>query len=175
MKFKLLFVFILSLCVIPSSAQLLQHRFAKVETDSTRMAKYKEKIGLDMTVPDFNTKSVNPKVMGPRLTNIIQFLLDNYHQPAYSNRLCKIIKEQEPALEKIGISIKSLEFVSAQKKDNEILLKFSVKLDKNEGKIKRTEVFLSFVNGVSRNGITNDLISELSKYVQARELIQAEL
>ncbi len=172
MKFKLLFVFILSLCVIPSSAQLLQHRFAKVETDSTRMAKYKEKIGLDMTVPDFNTKSVNPEVVGPRLSNIIQFLLDNYHQLSYTNKLCKIIKEQEPALEKIGIKIKKLEFVSAQKKGKETVLKFSLKLDKNEAKIKRTNVVFTFVDGVSESITTNDLFSDLSKYVQGREMLQ---
>ncbi len=40
MKFKLLLVPFLSLCVIPSSAQFLQHRFAKVKTDSALMAKF---------------------------------------------------------------------------------------------------------------------------------------
>ncbi len=172
MKFKLLFVFFLSLCVVPSSAQLLQHRFAKVETDSARMAKYKEKIGLDMTVPDFNTKSINSKVMGPRLANIIQFLLENYHQSAYSNRVCKIVKEQEPAFEKLGVKIKKIEFVSAQKRGNEIALKFSLKLDKNEAKIKQTTVVFSFSDGVSECMTANELFSDMSKYVQGREMLQ---
>ncbi len=154
-----------------ASAQLLQHRFAKVETDSTRKAKYKEKIGLDMTVPDFDTKSINPKVMGPRLANIIQLLLDNYYQTAYANRVCKIVKEQEPSFEKLGVKIKKLEFMSAYKRENEIALKFSAKLDKNEAKIKRTNVVFTFVDGVSDNMVINDLFSELSKYVQAKEHI----
>ncbi len=125
-----------------------------------------------MTVPDFNIKSINPKVMGPRLANIIQFLLDNYHQSAYSNRVCKIVKEQEPAFEKLGIKIKKIEFVNAQKKENEIILKFSVKLDKNEAKIKRTNIVFTFVDGVSESITTNDLFTDLSKYVQIRETIQ---
>ncbi len=165
---NLLFVFFLSLGTTSASAQLLQHRFAKVETDSTLKAKYKEKIGLDMTVPDFDTKSINPKVMGPRLANIIQSLLDNYYQTAYTNRLCRIIKEQEPAVKKVAVSIKKLEFMSAYKRENEIALKFSVKLEKNEAKIKRTNVVFTFVEGVSDNMVINDLFSELSKYVQVK-------
>ncbi len=172
---KYLFTFLLLLGTTSASAQLLQHRFAKVETDSTRKAKYKEEIGLDLTVPDFNTKSINPKVMGPRLANIIQLLLDNYHQLSYTNQLCRIIKEQEPAFEKIYVKIKKIEFVSAYKKGNEIALKFSIKLDKNEVKIKRAYVVFTFINGVSENKVTNDLFSELSKYVQVREHIQTEL
>ncbi len=171
---KYIFTFLLLLGATSTSAQLLQHRFAKVETDSARMAKYKEKIGLDLTVKDFITKSINPKVMGPRLANIIQFLLDNYHQPAYSNRICIIVKEQEQAFEKIGVKLKKIEFTNANKKGNEIVLKFSVKLDKNEAKIKRTNVVFTLVDGVSENMLTNDLFSELSKYVRARELIQAK-
>jgi len=172
---KYIFTFLLLLGATSISAQLLQHRFAKVETDSARMAKYKEKIGLDMTVPDFNSKSINPKVMGSRLANIIQSLLDNYHQLGYTNQLSRIIKEQEPAFEKLGIKIKKIEFTSAYKKGNEIALKLSVKLDNNEAKIKRTNIVFSFIDGVSDNMITNELFSELSKYVQARELLQTEL
>lgn len=50
---------------------------------SDRMAAYREAIGLDMTVPDFSTKKIDAKVMGPRLAGILEFLLENYTQGTY--------------------------------------------------------------------------------------------
>ena len=40
----------------------------------------REKIGLDMTVPDFETKKIDAKVMGSHLANILTFLMKNYQQ-----------------------------------------------------------------------------------------------
>lgn len=37
---------------------------------SDRMSAYREAIGLDMTVPDFETKKIDAKVMGTRLAGI---------------------------------------------------------------------------------------------------------
>lgn len=37
------------------------------QTDSAKIAEYRERIGIDMTVPDFETKKIDAKVMGPRL------------------------------------------------------------------------------------------------------------
>ena len=49
-------------------------------TDSARIAEYREKIGLDMTVPDFETKKIDAKVMSTRLAGILEYLLENYKQ-----------------------------------------------------------------------------------------------
>jgi len=41
------------------------------QTDSAKIAEYREKIGIDMTVPDFETKKIDAKVMGSRLAGYL--------------------------------------------------------------------------------------------------------
>lgn len=36
------------------------------QTDSAKIAEYRERIGIDMTVPDFETKKIDAKVMGSK-------------------------------------------------------------------------------------------------------------
>ncbi len=37
------------------------------QTDFARQAEYREKIGIDMSIPNFDTKKIEAKVMGGRL------------------------------------------------------------------------------------------------------------
>lgn len=48
------------------------------QTDSAKIAEYREKIGIDMSVPDFETKKIDAKVMGERLEGILNYLMENY-------------------------------------------------------------------------------------------------
>lgn len=50
------------------------------QTDSVKIAEYRERIGIDMTVPDFETKKIDAKVMGPRLSGILEYMLENFTQ-----------------------------------------------------------------------------------------------
>ena len=50
---------------------------------SAKRTEYKEKIGLDMSVPDFNTQKIDAKVMGNRLAGILDYLMENYQQGTY--------------------------------------------------------------------------------------------
>ena len=45
------------------------------QTDSVKNAEYREKIGIDMTVPDFETKKIDGKVMGTHLASLISQLM----------------------------------------------------------------------------------------------------
>lgn len=54
---KLLFLFFLMCISVVTFAQSLS-----VQRDSVRMAKYMDTIGLDMSVPDFETKKIDVKV-----------------------------------------------------------------------------------------------------------------
>lgn len=40
------------------------------QTDSAKIAEYRERIGIDMMVPDFETKKIDAKVMGTHLATI---------------------------------------------------------------------------------------------------------
>lgn len=81
------------------------------QTDSAKIAEYREKIGLDMTVPDFETKKIDAKVMGPRLAGILEYLLENYTQGTYSRLIALMIGEQVEELKQAYFNIKKMKFV----------------------------------------------------------------
>ena len=83
------------------------------QTDSARRAAYKEKIGLDLSVPDFETKRIDAKVMGERLAGILAYLMENYHQAVYDRKLGLIASEQNEATENVYFQIKKLKFINA--------------------------------------------------------------
>ena len=139
------------------------------QADDAQRAKYKQEIGLDMSVPDFQTKSINPKVMGPRLAGILNFILKNYQQNVYNNRISLILSEQNDALENLYLRIRKMKFVSADKKAEELTVVIRVWLDKNAANVKQADIIMSFYNGVSNSRIVNELFSNASKYAQARD------
>lgn len=53
------------------------------QTDSVKNAGYREKIAIDMSVPDFETKKIDGKVMVKHLAILLEFLLENYHLGTY--------------------------------------------------------------------------------------------
>lgn len=144
------------------------------QADDAQRAKYKQEIGLDMSVPDFQTKSINPKVMGARLAGILNYLMENYHQGVYDRRLCQIASEQNETLENVYLQIKKMKFVNAVKRGNEITILMRAYLQKNAANIKQTDITLHFVNGLSESNKVNEMFSYISHYVQARELAEKE-
>ncbi len=129
----------------------------------------REKIGLDMTVPDFSTKKIDAKVMGTRLAGILEYLLENFHQVIYESYFARILSEQHEALHNKYFDIKKMKFISASKKDNEITILMKVWPDKNTANVKQADLKIHFIDGVSESRTTNELFSTLSRYVQAHE------
>lgn len=101
------------------------------QTDSLTRAEMREKIGLDMSVPDFDTKRIDSKVMGSRLAGILDFLMENYQQGVYDKRLSQIASEQNEALENVYFQLKKMKFVNAIKKGNELTILMRADLQKN--------------------------------------------
>lgn len=89
-----LLTFLLLLSSVSLSAQWKNTKLSEEE----KRAEYREKIGIDMSVPDFETKKIDAKVMGPRLANILTFLMKNYQQGFYVSQLRGIAGEQNNAL-----------------------------------------------------------------------------
>lgn len=134
-----------------------------------RVEKFRTEIGLDMSVPDFETKMIDADIMGSRLAGILDYMMDNYNQSVYSPKLCQILKEQKEPLEHLEFELKKIQFVSATKRGDEITLLFTVCPDKNASKVKLTELVFRFKNGVSESLAINELFSMMSRYVQRRE------
>lgn len=132
----------------------------------------REKIGLNMTVPDFDTKKIDAKVMGSRLAGILNYLMENCQQGVYDRRLGQIASDQNEALENVYLQLKKMNFVNAFKKDNEITILMRADLQKNAAYVKQTDITLHFVDGVSESDKVNELFSYISNYIQARELLE---
>ncbi len=100
MKRQLLILFILFLGTMNTFSQL-----RTVGTDSERAAEYKKAIGLDSTIPDFDTNKIDAQVMGPRLANLLNYLLENYHQESYELQLAQILSKQNEDLQHLYYKI----------------------------------------------------------------------
>ena len=165
---KLLFTLCLLLGAATLSAQS-HHPSDISHQTSDRMAAYREAIGLDMSVPDFETKKIDAKVMGTRLAGILEYLLENYKQASYERQIALIVGEQYEALQNKFFNIKKIKFVSAAKKDNEITILMKVWPGKNTKDIKQADLTIHFNDGVSESQSANELFTYMSRYVQARE------
>ncbi len=139
------------------------------QADDAQRAKYKQEIGLDMSVPDYQTKRINPKVMGPRLAGILNYIMENYHQRIYDNRISLILGEQNDALKNLYPRAKKMKFISAVKRADKLTVTIRVRLDKNAANVKQSDMILHFIDGVSDSQKVNDFFSDVSKFVQARE------
>ena len=140
-----------------------------VQDNSLQQAKYRTEIGLDLSVPNFNTKAIDAKVMGTRLAGVLDYLLETYQQTVYNRKLTQILKEQVPELEYQEFQLTKVQFVSAQKVGEEINIQFTVWLTENKAKIKKATLAFHFKDGISESNETNELFSKMSNYVQRRE------
>lgn len=119
---SLILTFLLLLSTVSLSAQWRSTKLSEEE----KRAEYREKIGLDMSVPDFSTKKIDAKVMGTRLAGILEYLLENFHQVIYESYFARILSEQHEALHNKYFDIKKMKFVSAAKKGNELTILMKV-------------------------------------------------
>jgi hypothetical protein len=142
------------------------------QTNEVKRAEMREKIGLDMTVPDFETKRIDANVMGIRLAGILNYLIENYQQGVYDRKLGRIAGEQNEALENAYIQIKKIKLLNAVKKGNEITIIMRADLQKNAIKVKQADITFHFINGISESDMVNEMFSYISHYVQARELLE---
>ncbi len=143
-----------------------------VQADEGKRAELREIIGHDLTVADFDTAKIDSKVMGSRLTGILEYLMENYQQSVYDRRLSQIAIEQNEALENVFSQLKKMRFINAVKRGDEITIIMRVDLQKNAANLKQADLTFHFVDGVSEDEITNDLFIALSHYAQARENIR---
>ena len=65
-----------------------------VQADSVRMAEYREQIGLDMSVPDFEVKKIDEAKMGTRLANLLRYFEENYSQSSYNRWITSVLRER---------------------------------------------------------------------------------
>ena len=156
------------LCVM--SISICAQRYHIVEqVDSARQAEYREKIGLDYSMPDYSVVSIDENKMGARLANLLRFYEEVKEQSIYSRMLNKILGEQNEEFENYYIEVKKQKLIKVEKVADEITISYKLWLYKNSKNIKQADVSFHFKDGISESQTVNEMFSNMSHYVQARE------
>ena len=158
--------FFMTIAATWSYAQTVYGSDQKWTGKETKEEIWLKKIDIDMSVPDFKTTKVDQKVMGWRLAKMIDFLQRTYTQGTYNRTWSSIRYEQTEDPRIRFANVDKLEFVSAEKKDSVITLKWKTftKLGKKE-KVYY-DIIMTFMNGVSDSETVNNLFSDIARYIK---------
>ena len=156
-------------CPYYVSAQTVQGTSLTWTGKETKEEKIRRQIDIDMSVPDYKTTKIDQKVMGWRLAKMIEALLSNYQQSTYNRRISSIRYEQTEDPRIRFAETDKLTFISAEKKDSIIVLKWHT-YTKLETKEKvNYDIIMRFVNGVSDSESVSNLFAEISRYIRPDE------
>lgn len=145
-----------------------KNQLSDSEKEELYRTEVREAMGLDYSMPDYSINKIDSEKMGTRLTKIVEFLCENYDHDVYSNTLSCIVEEQIKDLN--HPVIKKLKLKNVKKVDNEITISFDAILWPNNLNIKRTDIILVFVDGVSESRNVNDLFSYMARYVNVHKM-----
>lgn len=115
-------------------------------------------------MPDYTTHKIDPKVMGPRLASILQELCTKYKQDNFLSLLSMIQCDQIEGLDYCRIEKMNLESVS--KMGDTISISFKTTLAKNPLDLKKSDLILTFFEGVSGNKRVNSLFTYICNYIR---------
>ena len=162
---KIILTLLLLMATVMVSAQIR----IGVQSDSAKIAEYREKIGLDYSMPDYSVTTIDEKKIGSRLANILRYYEEVNHQNMFSRKIATILAEQNEAFEYSYFEIKKQKLMKIEKSANEITVVYRLWLDKNPANLKQVDIFYHFKDGVSESETVNEMFSHMSRYVKARE------
>ena len=132
--------------------------------EDEKTIEYRQKIGIDYSMPDFSTSKNDGKVIGTRLAKMLTLLINRYDDYVFNQRVSFIQCEQ---LENLNYAkVEKLKFDRISKVGDVITIRFKTKMSKNAAKIKNAEMIFCFKKGVSESIFINDLFSDLSRYIK---------
>ena len=134
-----------------------------VQTDEYKN-EVRQELNLDYSMPDYTTHKVDAKVMGPHLAAILQELFAKYKQDCYLSVLSSIQAEQIDGLD--YCTIEKLGLVNVTKSGNTITIHFKTTLAKNPLELKKSDLIMTFIDGVSENKKVNSLFSNICNYMK---------
>lgn len=133
-------------------------------SDDQYNAEVRQTLNLDYSMPDYHTGKIDPKVMGPRLAMLLQELCTKYKESVNNSYLSMIQCQQIEGLD--YCTIKEMKLEDVTKMGNTITIRFKTTLDKNPLNIKKSDLTISFVDGVSDIKYANSLFMTISKYLK---------
>lgn len=156
-------LFTMSLLLLSAATLSAQSTWGTVSDDQYK-SEVRSKLALDSTLPDYTTHKIDPKVIGPRLASILQELCTKYKQDSFLSLLSMIQFDQIEGLNYCRIEKMGIESVS--KTGDTITIRFKTTLAKNPLDLKKSDLILSFVDGVSGNKRVNSLFSNICNYIK---------
>ena len=133
-------------------------------SDDQYNTEVRQKLNLDYSMPDYQTGKIDPKVMGPRLASILQELVAKYKRSDYLSILSMIQADQIDGLDYCTIEKLGLEDVT--KSGNTITIRFKTTLAKNPLELKKSDLIMTFIDGVSENEKVNSFFSNICNYMK---------
>lgn len=133
-------------------------------SDDQYNAEVRQTLNLDYSMPDYHTGKIDPKVMGPRLALLLQELCTKYKESVNNSYLSTILCQQIEGLD--YCTIKEMKLEDVAKSGNTITIRFKTTLNKNPLNIKKSDLTISFVDGVSESKYANSLFMTISKYLK---------
>lgn len=134
------------------------------QSEDARTVELRQKIGIDYTMPDFNTSKINGNVIGIHLAKMLRKLDDRACEYGWSSSIINICCEQN---EKLRYAIlEKFRIKNISKAGDVITIKANVKLQKNSAGIRNTDILMVFDKGVSASQAVNGLFSILSRYTK---------
>lgn len=124
----------------------------------------REILALDYSMPDYSIGSINAKVIGNRLATILQAVNENYTQPRYLNLLSVMQKNQMDGI--FYCAVKKIKLKRIEKHGDTITIIYNTELEPNGKDIKKAQLVIKFVNGISDSSYANDLFSNICKYIR---------
>ncbi len=134
-----------------------------------KMTEYREKIGLDYSMPDFDTNKINAKVIGARLARLLYSLEVNYTQGYYNRTLATILAEQleNPAYK--FVPVKKIKTQKITKMGDEITILLKTSFTSPDLGKQNAILTLRFFQGVSDSNSVNSLFYTLGHYLKEDE------
>ena len=133
-------------------------------SDDQYNAEVRQTLNLDYSMPDYHTGKIDPKVMGPRLAMLLEELCSKYKESVNNSYLSTILCQQIEDLD--YCTIKEMKLEDVTKMGNTITIRFKTVLNKNPLNIKKSDLTIPFVDGVSESKYANSLFMTISKYLK---------
>ena len=159
---------LLSFSAIPASSQVVNSTYTVVSKEA-KNNKIRQQIGLDYSMPDFETSVIDSTVIGVRLAKILDSLKKSYKQSSCNRMLATIRREQVDDKRIRYLEIDKIEIDSISKKDSVISICITLLSITEKKERVHSEIQLTFVNGVSENQSVNNLFCELCRYMRKED------
>ena len=88
---KTLFILLalLSVSAIPASAQVVNKTYT-IESKEVKANKVRQQIGLDYSMPDYESTTIDANIIGERLAKMLESLKNNYVRNEFNHLLSNI-------------------------------------------------------------------------------------